>query len=330
MSSSSSTLRPWAIHPVYYVGMGLYTLVLAAVLFRIFRHCRKHGASAAATDGSSSSLASYFTWSLPILLCARLVWWVFLLFRVLDEAAMFVNRICMCLFLISFGLLLFLWTDTSMTTVNPLFARAAVHGDLDYGFMSPGAKLAFWAVTVTVCGLTLGTILAGTLFSGGHRPKENSVLYQMNIVILSVTFALYAVAYAWSGFKLWRRLVHNSSLSRLGLFRVISFAVVLTVCYLVRAWFMSMWIITGVKIERTAFFSLAYIVPELVPIACYLWISASPFEVDVSSTATAHQPLLSPSTSATIPVYSETTGSPASSPRRPNPLPFVSTSDSDH
>ena len=94
------------------------------------------------------------------------------------------NRVCFCVFLFVFNSLLFYWIDTIHTTINVAFAKQALSGSLDFGFITPLGRKLFYLATVLVSILVVCLLFFSV------------ILY---MVISIIFLRLFFIVLAWIG-----------------------------------------------------------------------------------------------------------------------------------
>lgn len=260
---SSSDQSAWHAVPVFIIGTVLYFLTFVLI-------CANYLWKLKSNSVVCKSLATVFFIALPMFLLLRVIWWVLNMRSDLDSAAFFLNRAAFIVFLFVFNSVLFFWADTIHTTVNVVFAKQAIHADLDFSYMTPVVKVCFWVVTIVTALFTLGTAIAGSVQAGGGHPRTSAV-YDINILLLSAVFLGYGGAFLFYGTRLFLRLRDNSSLGWWDLWKVELFSISLCICFLLRVAMFTIRLATHKLIDTTVFNVLCYYIPELIPILLCLW-----------------------------------------------------------
>jgi len=188
------------------------------------------------------------------------------------------NRVCFCLFLYVFQLLLFYWIDTIHTTVNANFAKQALSGSDDFGFITPLGRKLFHIATafVVVCVLLLGIVRVGikvklddwvsseydtSLYNATSDAEER--LDKANNIIISIMFCIYGVFFLFYGTKLNCRVHKSGSGDMQGIWATEIFSISLFALFLLRC-FMFFWgAADGCRFNGNVFETLTYYVPEI-------------------------------------------------------------------
>jgi len=183
------------------------------------------------------------------------------------------NRVCFCLFLYVFQLMLFYWMDTMHTTVNANFAQKALSGSDDFGFITPLGRKLFHIATaaVVVCVLMLGLVRVWIQSNidecaPDHKAKDKMVhqMDEANNIIISVVFFIYGFFFLFYGTKLNCR-VHKSTLTRKvhGACMAEVFSIMLCAFFILRC-FMFIWAAAGgCYFNGNVFNIFTYYVPEI-------------------------------------------------------------------
>jgi len=183
------------------------------------------------------------------------------------------NRVCFCIYLFVFNALLFYWIDTIHTTVNAAFAKEALSGSLDFGFITPRGRMMFYLATGVVILLVLGlaiirVAIKSALSSGDSDYSEMkdhvTNLEHANNLIVSVMFLVYGIFFVVYGTKLNIRVCKTSTDNKPhGVWLHELFSIGLLLCFVLRCIMFSYNILTGCEIEGDLFEILTYYVPEL-------------------------------------------------------------------
>jgi len=185
------------------------------------------------------------------------------------------NRVCFCIYLFVFNSLLFYWIDTIHTTVNVAFAKQALSGSLDFGFITPRGRKVFLFVTGLVIFLVLGIAIVRIGIKSSLHSSESDYntmkthatnLDLANNIIISVMFLVYGIFFLYYGTKLNCRVYKTSSDSKVeGVWVTELFSILLLCCFVLRC-IMFVWkVITDCDIDGDVFEILTYYVPELIP-----------------------------------------------------------------
>jgi len=276
LSSSGGEEPIWDINAIQVVGIVLYSLLffgtLALYIFKRFN-----------TSVSLQQMATLFYIGLPVFMVLRVIWFILEMNTTSDAglASNLINRVCFCVFLFVFNSLLFYWIDTVHTTVNVAFAKEAFKGSLDYEFITPMGRVFFWIATAVVIALTLILAIVRAILIGTADPTASDykdmkdtigVVYDVNNIIISLTFLVYALCFLIYGTTLNCRIGKNRGTTKSwDLIKAEVFAVVLTCCFIIRCIMFSYRIMTKKYLENNLYICLSYFVPEIIPTLMCIW-----------------------------------------------------------
>jgi len=185
------------------------------------------------------------------------------------------NRVCFCIFLFVFQLLLFCWIDTIHTTVNVAFAKDALSGSLDFGFITPLVRnlILFFCILIVIVVFLLGVIRVGlqsslsTISSSEEYTRRKNAAHDMdtaNNLIISLVFLCYGAFLFFYGTKLNCR-VHKTAPEKKveGVWMMEIISILLCACFILRCIMFSLHALFHQDVPGDYFVTFTYTVPEL-------------------------------------------------------------------
>lgn len=258
-SSSSGEVDDELVDIAYICGSCIYFLMMVALIVIYINKYRQ------SLRVRWTYVSTHVTIIGLVFLVLRVAWCILSLRAINKYAAFVVNRVGQFLYLLIFGVLLFLVIDTAVGTTARTFVRQAFTGDLDFKFLSRPIKVGFWAFVGVASVIIVASLIESFLFPG------KATWFKYSEVLLALIFFLYGALYIVFGVLLYRRL-YDTSLPGTELFKILSYWVGIAVCFFVKAaQFILM--VANVEIEQAVEIIVFYVVAELGPIGLYAWVT---------------------------------------------------------
>jgi len=210
-----------------------------------------------------------FQWFCLVFLLTRIVW-AALLEQGLQTATFTVNRFSMAIFFTSLTLILFSW-------IQVLSAEFGVQT----GFL-PGLKVSFVACNVflyVVLIISFGLYLANR--NDGDEWEGNK-FYDANILVIAGINLLAVVIFLLYGLKLYYKLRADAQFSGAAV-RLTFVAFVMVGCFVCRLIFFAWRPVTGRYLPEPVFYTMGYLLPEIVPITVQFYLFFRRLQLSVSA-----------------------------------------------
>ena len=265
-SSSSSSVKGLddedddLVDIAYIAGSCIYFLMMVVLTVIYIRKYRQN------RNVRWTYVSTYVTIIGLVFLVLRFVWCLLNLEAINKYSAFVVNRIDLFLYLLIFGVLLFLVIDTAMGTAAGTFARKAFTGDLDFKFLSRPIQFGFSVFVIFSSAVILASLIESFFFTG------KTTWYKYSEILLAVIFFLYSVLYVVFGVLLYRKL-YDTSLPWPELVKILLYWVGIAVCFFIKS---SQFILLFVDLgfPQAAQVLVFYVVAELGPIGLYAWLTS--------------------------------------------------------
>jgi len=185
--------------------------------------------------------------------------WAFLLLENQETATFTLNRIAMALFFTALTLILFSW-------IQVLSAEFS----MQTGFL-PGLKVAFIISNVA---LYIILIISFSLYIANRKNGddwEGNTFYEANVLVIAVINFVAVFIFLLFGARLYFRLRSEQQFAGAA-FRLTLVAFVMVACFVCRVVFFAWRPATGQFMPEPLFYSMGYLLPEIVPISTQFYL----------------------------------------------------------